>query len=53
MHEYLLALARHRDVAIITTSHGRALTDRISAVVAEVARDLDPSAGWGRRWALG
>jgi|GEM_PF-229779 len=53
MHDYLLGLARRRDVAIITTSHGQALTDRISAVVAEVARELDPSVGWGRRWALG
>lgn len=49
MHGYLQALALRRDVAIITTSHGQALTSDIAAVVGDVARDLDPSAVRRRR----
>jgi hypothetical protein len=40
---YLEALAQRSDVAIITTSHGQALTSDVAATVREVARDLDPS----------
>jgi hypothetical protein len=51
MHGYLEALARRRDVAIITTSHGQALTSDVAAVVGDVARDLDPSAARRHRLA--
>jgi hypothetical protein len=44
MRQYLEALARRREVAIITTSHGRSLTSRIAATVTDVAQDLDPRA---------
>jgi hypothetical protein len=44
MRGYLEALARRRDVAIITTSHGQSLTSDIPAIVEQVARDLGPSA---------
>jgi mannose-6-phosphate isomerase-like protein (cupin superfamily) len=43
MRGYLEALARRHDVAILTTSHGQALTSDVAAIVREVARDLDPS----------
>lgn len=49
LRDYLELLARRRDVAVITTSHGQSLTADISAVVAEVARDLAPGAA-GRGW---
>jgi hypothetical protein len=42
MRDYLEALARRRDVAIVTTSHGQALTSDLAAVVDDVARDLHP-----------
>jgi mannose-6-phosphate isomerase-like protein (cupin superfamily) len=41
---YLEALARRREVAIITTSHGQALTSEVAAVVGAVARI------WTRAW---
>lgn len=53
MRDYLEALARRRDLAIITTSHGQALTSDVAATVAAVAHDLDPSAGpWNKQAAL-
>lgn len=42
MHDYLAALARRRDLAILTTSHGRALTSEIPATLAAIARELAP-----------
>lgn len=42
MGDYLELLARRSDIAIVTTSHGRSLTSDAAAVIAEVARDLDP-----------
>ncbi len=49
MRGYLEALARRRDVAIITTSHGQALTSEVAAVVGAVAQDLAPSTARRRR----
>jgi hypothetical protein len=40
VRDYLESLAARRDVTIITTSHGQALTSNIAATVMDVARDL-------------
>jgi hypothetical protein len=47
---HLSELARRRDVALITTSHGEPLTENLGEIVAEIARDLDPELDEGAYW---
>src|SRR5262249_41403047 len=49
MRDYLEGLARRPDVAIVTTSHGHALTSKIPDVLANIARDLHPEGAAGSR----
>jgi hypothetical protein len=46
---YLDALAQRRDVAIITTSHGQALTSEVAATIRAIAEDLHPRPAAGGR----